>query len=104
MIKIKFTEELRRVDDNVMNWIENYMEMEETELVSKIFNNSRYFYPFAKSRSNTKIKVGPLMVNGNKLEDDEMVEIFKGQYEFQFSTPKNVGNIDEPFFNRTAAK
>jgi hypothetical protein len=44
MIKIKFTEELRRVDDNVMNWIENYMEMEEKELVSKIFNNKIFLY------------------------------------------------------------
>jgi hypothetical protein len=35
-------------------------------------------------------------------EDDEMVEIFKEQYESQFSTPKNFGNIDEPFFNSSS--
>jgi hypothetical protein len=70
------------------------MEMDEKKLVSKIFNNSRYFYPSAKSRSNTKIKVGPLMVKGNKVEeDDEMVEIFKEQYEFQFSTPKTLETL-----------
>ena len=103
-LKIKFTEELRRVEENIKNWIENYTEFEERKAVSKIFNNSRYFYSFAKSRSNMKTKVGPLMVNGIKVEEEEkMVEIFKEQYESQFSTPRDVGIIDEQFFDRTIA-
>jgi len=41
------------------------------------------------------------MVNGNMVdEEDKMAEIFKKQYESQFSNPKDVGNIDLQFFNR----
>jgi hypothetical protein len=99
-LKVKFTEELRGVDENIKNWIEYYTELEESKAVSKIFNNSRYFYSFAKSRSNMKTKVGPLMFDGIKVEEDEeMVKIFKEQYESQFSTPKDVGIIDEQFFD-----
>ena len=44
------------------------------------------------------------MVNGIKVEEEEkMVEIFKEQYESQFSTPRDVGIIDEQFFDRTIA-
>ena len=68
--------------------------------MSKIKDNPRYFYSFAKKFGKTKSSVSPLRDKDGNLVDDPKIkaEILQAQYKQVFSDPEVV-NVDECLSN-----
>ena len=69
----------------------------EDEVVSRIKNNPREFYRYAKSKTQVRNIIGPLKENDQNINSDEskMASILSKQYESVFSVPQvNISNMN----------
>ena len=69
----------------------------EDDAVFKIKTNSKYFFSFARSRQNTKAKVGPFLdVTGNPNPSaDFAAEALRKQYDSVFAKPRDSWKVHD---------
>ena len=92
----KYLETLGKMEDEIEDLIKDNEIYLEEKAVLNIKRNSKYFFSFAKKKSNSKHSLGPLKMRTKSTDDEKkMAEIFKNQYESVFSTPKDVGIITQ---------
>ena len=69
----------------------------EDEAVFKIKTNSKYFFTFAKSRQNTRAKVGPFLDEDRKPNSsaDFAAESLRKQYDSVFAKPRDSWKVTD---------
>lgn len=68
----------------------------EQEAVSKIKENPKYFFKYARLKSKVVSPVGPLSSNGRNYSDPtEMCNILQKQFESVYCTPMDTANVEE---------
>jgi hypothetical protein len=76
------------IERKIKELIENYSENQEKRAIEKIKTNPKYFYSYAKRKSKLKAKVGPFIINGKTITDNnEISETLNVQYQSMFSVP-----------------
>ena len=88
----KLINEVNTIAYNIQQKIVSELQNNETRAVSKIKENPRYFYSFAKKFAKTKSSVSPLRDDSGILVDDPRMkaEILQAQYKQVFSDPTAV--------------
>ena len=88
---VKLKAELYDIDRKIAESIEKQNLEIETKAISKIMENPRFFFSYAKRHAKTKSTVGPLLNNDKNLEDDpkKMADLLQQQYSSVFSDPKS---------------
>ena len=88
-LKQKLNKELLQIEKDLQKSHQNSASFIEGKAVDAIRTNSKYFYSYAKKKSKTKSKIGPLLNKDNKLTNNskEMADLLSNQYATVFSTP-----------------
>ena len=65
--------------------------------VQEIGRNSKYFFSYAKKKSQTSSSIGPLIKNNGvyTTDDKEMSELLRKQYETLFSSPHQSKRVED---------
>ena len=86
---VKLRAELYDIEHNIIDSITEQQRHREAGVLTKIVENPRYFYSYAKRYSKRKSTVGPLLNKDNVLEGDpkKMADILQNQYISVFSDP-----------------
>ena len=98
--------EIQNYEAQIKRLLMSKMQREEDKAVDNIKKNPRYFYSFAKRKTNMREEVGPLkMSQGSGLtsKPQQIADILKEQYESAFSKPKADKRVTNPslFFGST---
>lgn len=85
--------------------IDNEMKLRESQAVSAIKSNPKYFFKYASNKSKIKAAIGPLTRDtGEKIKEPiKICDALRKQYETVFSTPCEDKVITDPeqFFSNT---
>ena len=94
-LKQKLNSELLQIEKDLQKSHQNAAAFIEEKAVDAIRTNSKYFFSFAKKKSKTKSKIGPLLNMNNKLTNNskEMAELLSKQYATVFSSPIDPNNL-----------
>ena len=86
---VKLRAELYDIEHKIIDSITEQQKEREANILTKITENPRYFYSYAKRFAKRKSRIGPLLNNDNTLEDDpkKMADILQNQYTSVFSDP-----------------
>lgn len=89
---------IETIEEKLKQSVEAEVERKESQAVSHIKTNPKYFYKYAGSKSKVKAEVGPLKDEQDRLirEPEEIAELLRLQYEKVFSTPSEKKIILSP--------
>ena len=95
---LEMKEKLDDIETKLKDSYVNRRENQEKLAISKMKNDARSFFTYAKKFSKTNSEVGPFLnEDGNLVADNEsMVEMLKNQYESVYSTPVESMKISDP--------
>ena len=98
--------EIQNYEAQIKRLLITKMQTEEDKAVDNIKKNPRYFYSFAKRKTNMREEVGPLKMDqetGLTSDPQQIADILKKQYESAFSKPKADKRVTDPnlFFGST---
>ena len=81
---------------NIKDYIIQELNKEEDKAISRIKEDPRAFYSFAKRKKKVQSEIGPLLKPDGSLTDEahEKAEMFQSQYVKVFSRPEDV-NVEE---------
>ena len=86
---IKLNEKIIELEIKILASHNREKETNEKYAIESIKSNSKYFYTYAKSKSEVRVRVGPLKVDGELFgEDLQMANILNDQYKMMFSSPR----------------
>lgn len=87
--RTKLLEELSKIEQDLLESHDREAQLEEEKAVQAIKINSKFFFNYARQKSNTKERIGPLEEGGKMVvEDKQKAEVFSKQFESVFTTPK----------------
>ena len=89
---VKLRAEIHDIDKKIAESIVEENRKREIKAISKIIENPRYFFSYAKKHAKRKSTVGPLLNEDNDLvhEPKTMADILQKQYASVFSDPSSV--------------
>ena len=91
--------EIQNYEEKIKRLLVSKIEKEEDKAIDTIKKNPRYFYSFAKRKTNMREEVGPLKTEqGKELTSNpqQIADILKMQYESAFSKPKEDKRVVNP--------
>ena len=106
VFKQRLKEKINILEEKLKISIEAEMDLKESQAVKCIRNNPKYFYKYAKTKSETKASVGPIKdLSGRTINDPQgIADLLRLQYESVYSEPQQDKIIYSPtdFFQVTA--
>ena len=91
----RIVSEVQKIDEAIIQSHKTELNNKESLAISKIKDDNKFFYNYAKSKSTTRCPVGPLKgQNGLITNRRKIAEILKNQFEAVFSEPINSASIE----------
>ncbi len=97
-LKQKYLKEIKAIEYNLKTSYQIQETEDENKAIHGIRENPKYFFSYAKQKSRTTSNIGPLKKSDGSftVNDKEISELLRQQYETVFSDPIQALKIEEP--------